>query len=270
MNTFLEKNKVFLTGLAAAIALALQQFIGEPTVDWLAVGWAALLATLSFFASSWRGQGVTVLGIIGTASYTFVDLQNGHVFTWSKFILLTVAAVLAAVSSPPKPLGYEKTATIEQAKEQGKRITKASIIILLIGISLVMTSTTNAQSFFKAVPKPDMGKLKLGEATPLTMNSFRPSVNLASYSVPGNRLMTGVGVAYEHLAFDASTQKWNALWSINALAWYFAPIGNEDNTNGMVAYGIAGGFFNNLVLVGIATDGKYAFGTVGLGISLNN
>jgi hypothetical protein len=265
-QNFWQRNKVFLTGLAAALALALTEFTVQPTVDWKVVGYAALMAVLSYAANTWRGQGVTILGVLGTLAGTFVSLQTTGHFTWAQFFISAVAAVLAAVASPPKPLGYEKTSTIENAKAQGRQMSK--VIILLIGLSLAMSSATHAQSFFKALPKESA---KYGAAAPGgTLNLFRPSINLVSYSVPGNRLMTGAGPAYEHLKWDATSQKWDVVWSINAQIWYFAPLASGSPTNGNVAYGLSAGVFNNLVLVGVATDGHYTFGTVGIGVNLNN
>jgi hypothetical protein len=180
-QNFWQRNKVFLTGLAAALALALTEFTVQPTVDWKVVGYAALMAVLSYAANTWRGQGVTILGVLGTLAGTFVSLQTTGHFTWAQFFISAVAAVLAAVASPPKPLGYEKTSTIENAKAQGRQMSK--VIILLIGLSLAMSSTTHAQSFFKALPKESA---KYGAAAPGgTLNLFRPSINLVSYSVPG-------------------------------------------------------------------------------------
>lgn len=142
---------------------------------------------------------------------------------------------------------------------------------------LAVGATASAQSFFKRLPAPNSksfsitsdraGNIVITEPVS-TMNAFRPIVNVASYGVPGNTALSGAGISYQHLKFDETSQKWNAVWSINGLAWYSVPLsGNENNR---VAYGIAGGLMNNLLLVGVAYDGTKFLGTVGIGISLNN
>lgn len=114
---FLTDNKVFLLGLIASISVAIQAFIGQPTVEWKAVGFAVLMAVLSYVANTWRGQGVTIAGIIGTLAGVFIQLQQSGTLGWNQFILSAVAAILAAVAPPPKPLSYEKNPVIEKAKE---------------------------------------------------------------------------------------------------------------------------------------------------------
>lgn len=118
MKDFIIKNKVFLSGLAAAIAVVVQQFLGTPEINWKAVGFAAGMAVLSYIANQWRGQGVSILGIVGTLAGTFVSVHNTGNFTWNQFILASVAALLAAVAPPPKQKEYEKSATIEEAKKE--------------------------------------------------------------------------------------------------------------------------------------------------------
>lgn len=122
MKDFILKNKVFLLGLAGAIAVVIQQFLGTPEINWKVVGFAAGMAALSYVANQWRGQGVTILGIIGTLAGTFVAIHNTGNFTWNQFILSSVAALLAAVAPPPKQKEYEKSPTIVEAKKEGEVI----------------------------------------------------------------------------------------------------------------------------------------------------
>lgn len=122
---FFTTNKVFILGLLAAIAVVLQQFLSEPTIDWKTVGLAIGIAILSYVANLWRGQGVTIFGIIGTLAYVFV--QNaviGVPLDWGKIILAFILAFIAAVAPPPKSLNYEKSAVIVEAKEQAAIITE--------------------------------------------------------------------------------------------------------------------------------------------------
>lgn len=121
-QNFLEKNKVFLLGLAAAITVVLQQFLGTPDINWKAVGFAAGIAALSYVANQWRGQGVTILGVIGTLAGTFVSIHNTGNFSWNQFILSAAVAILAATAPPPKLLEYEKSSPIVEAKKEAVEI----------------------------------------------------------------------------------------------------------------------------------------------------
>lgn len=112
------KNKVLLMGLLGAIAVAIQGFTAQAEVQWRAVGFAVLMAGLSYIANEWRGQGVTILGISGTLAYTFVQLNQTGTFTWNQFILMSIAAILAAVAPPPKPAIYEENPAIKRAKQE--------------------------------------------------------------------------------------------------------------------------------------------------------
>ena len=118
IKNFFTKNKVLLLGLLSAIAVAIKGFTAGPEIQWKAVGFAALMAALSYIANQWRGQGVTALGIMGTLAYTFVQLNQSGTFTWNQFILMSIAAILAAVAPPPKPVTYEENPMIEKAKEE--------------------------------------------------------------------------------------------------------------------------------------------------------
>ncbi len=117
IKTFLGSNKVFILGLLAALAVALQQFIGEAAVDWKSVGLAGGMAILSYIANQWRGQGLTITGILGTLSYVFISNWGGGHIDWSQMILMSVVAILGAVAPPPKSGSYEKSDAIVKAKK---------------------------------------------------------------------------------------------------------------------------------------------------------
>lgn len=122
---FFTTNKVFILGLLAAIAVVLQQFLMEPTIDWKTVGLAAGIAVLTYFANQWRGQGVTILGTIGTLAYVFVqNFTVGVPLDWSKIILMAILAIFSAVAPPAKSLNYEKSDVIVKAKAQADIITE--------------------------------------------------------------------------------------------------------------------------------------------------
>lgn len=118
--TFWEKYKVFIFGLLGSIALALNELLNETGGEGQATRvylYAALMAALSFISTEWRGQGVSLTGIIGTLAGVFVALETTGSFSWFQFIISGIMAVLAAVASPAKPLTYEKNRAIVQAKK---------------------------------------------------------------------------------------------------------------------------------------------------------
>lgn len=118
MNNFFQKNKVFLLGMLGSVAVVLQQFIQQPIIDWKVVGFACFMTILSYVANAWRGQGTSILGILGTLAGTVVSVnQTGH-FTWNQFLLSVSIAILAAVAPPPKSKEYENSTTIVAAKQE--------------------------------------------------------------------------------------------------------------------------------------------------------
>lgn len=147
----------------------------------------------------------------------------------------------------------------------------------LLLIAIIFSVSCSAQSFFKPLPKAHEYATRLSltvvDSSNLTMNAFRPVANIASYgfSNGSGSLLTGAGVSYQHLKWSAADQRWNSVWSLNALAWYNAPLSTtSDPSTTAFAYGIAVGLLNNLILVGGAYNGHSLFPTLGIGISLNN
>lgn len=128
-QTFWDKNKVFILGLLGAAALTLQQFVGQPDDDvkLKAVGFALLMTVLSFLARNWRGQGLSIAGIIGNLAGVFVTIQETGQFSWVQFILQGIIAIIAAAGADPKSRGYENTAVIKEAKKEGEQIQPASL-----------------------------------------------------------------------------------------------------------------------------------------------
>lgn len=117
MKQFFMQNKVFITGLISSVVVVLQQYLSQPTVDYKVVGFAALVAALSYVANQWRGQGVTIFGIIGTmAGAMGAVIETGH-FSWNQLFMSAIIALGAAVAPPPKDKAYEKTPVIANAKE---------------------------------------------------------------------------------------------------------------------------------------------------------
>lgn len=135
-QTWFGRNKVLFLGLLAAISVAITPFVQTgnvgTTVTWTAVGYAVLLATLSFLGNAWRGQGATILGLVGTAMATIYNLlTSGTDINVNQFvmqvILQTFIAMVAAATSDPKSRGYEHSHTIVEAKKEGEEIRPAKL-----------------------------------------------------------------------------------------------------------------------------------------------
>ena len=116
-DNFFIRNRVFILGLVSSVVLAVQQLLTTSPIDWKVIGYAALMAALSFVANQWRGKGVTLLGIIGTLAASFVTIYETGGFSWSQFAISAIMALLSAVAPPPKPSTYEHDATIVNATQ---------------------------------------------------------------------------------------------------------------------------------------------------------
>ena len=117
-QTFIQKNKVFLTGLLSSIVVVIQQYASHGNnIHITVIGYAVLMSVLSYVGNQWRGQGVTILGIVGTLATTLVTIEQTGTFTWNQFLFSAIAAILSMVAPPPKPLSYEHNDNIVSAKE---------------------------------------------------------------------------------------------------------------------------------------------------------
>lgn len=137
IKTFLIKYKVFLSGLAAAIALSLNQLLSSAghSDDLKVYLYAAGMAALSYIATQWRGQGMSILGVVGTLSGVFVTMVSSGSFSWTEFGLFGTVAILGLVAPPPKPLTYEHNEAIVNAKiippkEEIKDVSKVPLGII--------------------------------------------------------------------------------------------------------------------------------------------
>jgi membrane protein implicated in regulation of membrane protease activity len=129
MTNFWNKNKVFILGLLGAIALAIEPFTTNVNeeVKWRLVGFAVLIAVLSYLAKEWRGQGLSIVGILGNVSAVFITVYNTGHFTWNQFILQLILAIITAAGADPKSRGYENTQIIKEAKKEGEQIVPAKL-----------------------------------------------------------------------------------------------------------------------------------------------
>jgi len=126
-QNFWQKYQVLLSGLIGAIALSLQQFMGTATtpVDWKVIGFAVFLAIASWAANNLRGKGVSVVGILGVAGYAITSVAVNGSINLNQLILAFLVGLGAMVAPPAKNASYEQSATIVEAKQQGKAIENA-------------------------------------------------------------------------------------------------------------------------------------------------
>lgn len=107
MKDFILRNKVIIAAFLSALVLVLQQALSTGQTDLKAIGFAAFVALLGVAARNWAGQGVTVLGILGTLSGVFINIQSTGTFTWNEFILSAVIALLTAITGTLAPSAAE-------------------------------------------------------------------------------------------------------------------------------------------------------------------
>lgn len=104
MKFLISKNKVFILGLLAAISVVLQEFVGQPTIDPKVLLFAVLMALLAYLANQWRGQGLSIAGIVGNLAGVFITVHETGNFTWVQFLLQGIIALIAVASTPPEAI----------------------------------------------------------------------------------------------------------------------------------------------------------------------
>lgn len=92
-----------IAGIAGAVALVLQQFLGQPTVDIKVILLAVLMAILGYLGTTLKGKGLTVGGIIGVVSYAAYTVYNSGQFSWGQFALTAIIAILALIAPSAVP-----------------------------------------------------------------------------------------------------------------------------------------------------------------------
>lgn len=122
IKTFWDTHKVFILALFAAVVTGITPLTVpmDQEVTFKMIGFAALQAALGFIAQKWRGQGMTIFGIIGnTAGIVSQAITYGEIKT-PVLALQVFIAIITAVMSDPKSRGYEKSDIITQAKIEGE------------------------------------------------------------------------------------------------------------------------------------------------------
>jgi hypothetical protein len=181
---------------------------------------------------------------------------------WKTIATVGLSALLMYLSKnffdKPKLVVNDPSPNAMQQVKNGTAELKLMAKLILVFAFLSIGMFANSQSFFKSLPKP---RGLTATLTPVTQNVIRPVANLASYAIPDNLGLTGVGISWQHQEFNAAEDKWKVIYSVNALTWY--------STANKILYGIAIGALNNLIMIGVATDSHKIYGTVGIGININ-
>lgn len=99
IESFFTGHKIFVLGLLSALGITLQQFIGEPSVDYKALILAAVTAIVGYFAKSLTGTVASLTGVLGSAVITIVTAATqGGKISWSSLVLSVVVAVIGLVT----------------------------------------------------------------------------------------------------------------------------------------------------------------------------
>lgn len=149
--------------------------------------------------------------------------------------------------------------------------------IILFALALVVGNMASAQGFFSRLPKSKPGN-PFARAMNTTSSPFfgtdtwmfRPIVSITSYSVPGNEVSTGAGIAYELVSQDPATQVYTSVVSISGLINYNLPLTPETKPASPIGASIFLGLLNNHILVGTKYDGKRLNLEIGTAINFNN
>ena len=111
IESFFSGNKVFFLGVLGAIGIAIQQFLGGASVDWKVVGFAAVVAGLSYAAKNLTGTLASLLGILGTTIATISTVASGGHVSWGQLVLSTLVAVITVVT------GGAQTTKVDTTKQ---------------------------------------------------------------------------------------------------------------------------------------------------------
>lgn len=120
---------MFILGLLASLVTVLQPLLSDAPseVTYKILGYALASGILSYLAKEWRGQGLSILGIVGNlAGVVSTLLLTGNVGI-PQLITQFILAIAMAAGADPKSRGYENTPTITSAKKEGEAINPANL-----------------------------------------------------------------------------------------------------------------------------------------------
>jgi len=94
---------------------------------------------------------------------------------------------------------------------------------------------------------------------------------MAGYLYPGQQLVTGLGYGFNHLKFIDSTQKWNTIYSVNAVVFAGGNVAPTLSPFTVLSAGISVGLLNQLIQVGPVYNFSGKFGVfLSVSVALNN
>jgi uncharacterized membrane protein len=124
------KNKLFWTGLLGAVLLAVQQIFMEPEIDWKKMALAGVVAIAGYVSTTLRGQNTTfailLANVIGTVVTVYAE--GNYSMDWKILFGQLISIILGVISPDPKPVGYERTDVIRNAKIQGQIVTPNALV----------------------------------------------------------------------------------------------------------------------------------------------
>jgi hypothetical protein len=102
-------------------------------------------------------------------------------------------------------------------------------------------------------------------------NAIRPIVIGTAYAYPGNLLMAGAGLSYQHLDYNYGTQLYSCTWSVSVIGFAGGSVVPSTPAS-IMSVGIMGGYLNNAIELGpIYNFGTKQFGIAAAwGINFNN
>jgi hypothetical protein len=118
-QTFWQKNHVFIMGCITALLTALAPLVLNTTLpEWQAIIIAASIGVGSYVGNESRGKGWTIgtqisSGLLGLAA----GMQQGSLEIWQLGFFVLLAFIGIPIPGQ-KPATYEKTPTIQQAKDE--------------------------------------------------------------------------------------------------------------------------------------------------------
>lgn len=99
IESFFSGHKVLVLGGLSSIGVVLQQFLDSGPIDYKVIGFAAVIAVLSYLAKSLSGTVASILGIIGGVVSTVSQIATGGSISWGQLVLSTIIALIGVVTS---------------------------------------------------------------------------------------------------------------------------------------------------------------------------
>lgn len=129
ISTWFASHKVFILGALGAAAVALQQFLGNTTIDYKALGFAVAVAIISYFAKNLKGQASSIVALLGTILSTIATTATGTKISWEQIAIQAVVALIGVLSTGQTAVVSTPTteaAKVDSVKAVGSDVVKTS------------------------------------------------------------------------------------------------------------------------------------------------